>query len=214
MAEDALEVVRLRNDFYRDNHRRVMMCLLVAIATIILLCGSLSYVVTHPPAPKYFATTIDGKIIPLVPLSEPNMPNSAVLLWANQAATASFTYDFVNYRQALQSASNYFTPDGWRDFLGALTSSNNLNAVITKKLVVSSAATGAPVILQQGLLGGTYAWRVQMPMVVTYQSASQVAQQNVMVTMLVVRVSTLNSSRGVGIAQFVVSGGNNNGLSI
>lgn len=209
MADDAVEVVRLRNDFYRDNHRKVMMALLVAIATIILLCGTLSYVVTHPPAPKYFATSIDGRIIPIISLSQPNMPPSALLLWANQAATAAFTYDFVNYRQALQSASAYFTPEGWRDFLNALTSSNNLNAVLTKKLVVSSTATGAPVILQQGVLNGVYAWRVQMPMVVTYQSASQVAQQNVTVTMLVMRISTLNSARGVGIAQFVVSGGNN-----
>lgn len=209
MADDAVELVRLRNDFYRDNHHKVMMALLVAIATVILLCGVLIYVVTHPPAPKYFATSIDGRIIPLVPLSEPNMPTSALLLWGNQAATAAFTYDFVNYRQALQAASDYFTPEGWRDFLNALTGSNNLNAVITKKLVVSATATGAPVVLQQGLLNGTYAWRVQLPMVVTYQSASQVAQQNVMVTMLVMRISTLNSSRGVGIAQFIVSGAGN-----
>ncbi len=209
MADDAVELVRLRNDFYRDNHRKIVLALLVAVATIILLCGTVAYVVTHPPAPKYFATSIDGRIIPIVPLNEPNMPTSALLLWSNQAATAAFTYDFVNYRQALQSASEYFTPDGWRDFLNALTSSNNLNAVITKKLVVSATATGAPVVLQQGLLNGAYAWRVQMPMVVTYQSASQVAQQNVMVTMLVTRISTLNSARGVGITQFVVGGASN-----
>ncbi|MBI5448094.1 MAG: type IVB secretion system apparatus protein IcmL/DotI [Gammaproteobacteria bacterium] len=207
MAGDAVEMVSLRNDFYRDSHRKVMMALLMAIAIIILLGGVLSYVVTHPPAPKYFATSIDGRIIPIVPLSQPNMPPSALLLWSNQAATAAFTYDFVNYRQALQATSSYFTPDGWRDFLSALTGSNNLNAVLTKKLVVSATATGAPVILQQGTLNGVYAWRVQLPMVVSYQSASQVAQQNVIVTMLVMRVSTLNSSRGVGIAQFVVSGG-------
>ena len=121
MADDAVELVRLRNDFYRDNHRKIVLALLVAVATIILLCGTLAYVVTHPPAPKYFATSIDGRIIPIVPLNEPNMPTSALLLWSNQAATAAFTYDFVNYRQALQSASDYFTPDGWRDFLNALT---------------------------------------------------------------------------------------------
>ncbi len=206
MADDAVELVRLRNDFYRDNHRKIILALLVAIGTVILLCGTLAYVVSHPPAPKYFATSIDGRIIPIVPLNEPNMPTSALLLWSNQAATAAFTYDFVNYRQALQSASEYFTSDGWRDFLGALTSSNNLNAVIAKKLVVSATATGAPGVLQQGTLNGAYACRVQMPMVVTYQSASQVAKQNVMVTMLVTRISTLNSARGVGIAQFVVSG--------
>ncbi|EKD74639.1 MAG: hypothetical protein ACD_44C00373G0001 [uncultured bacterium] len=208
MAEDAIEAVRLRNDFYRDNHRKVMIALLVAILIIIMLSSVLTYVVTHPPPPKYFATSIDGRIIPLIPLSQPNMPTSALLLWANQAATAAFTYDFVNYRQALQTASDYFTSAGWRDFLNALTSSNNLSAVLTKKLVVSSTATAAPVVLQQGELNGVYAWRVQLPMVITYQSASQVAQQNVLVTMLVTRVSTLNSARGVGISQFVVSSTN------
>ena len=35
MADDAVELVRLRNDFYRDNHRKVMMALLIAIATVI-----------------------------------------------------------------------------------------------------------------------------------------------------------------------------------
>ncbi|OGT51643.1 MAG: type IV secretion protein DotI [Gammaproteobacteria bacterium RIFCSPHIGHO2_12_FULL_42_13] len=208
MAEDAIEAVRLRNDFYRDNHRKVMIALLVAILLIVMLSGVLTYVVTHPPPPKYFATSTDGRIIPLIPLSQPNMPTSALLLWANQAATAAFTYDFVNYRQALQAASDYFTSAGWRDFLNALTSSNNLSAVLTKKLVVSSTATAAPVVLQQGELNGVYAWRVQLPMVITYQSASQVAQQNVLVTMLVTRVSTLNSARGVGISQFVVSSAN------
>ena len=211
MADDVVELVRLRNDFYRDNHHKIVLALLTAVATVVLLCGALIYVMTHPPAPKYFATSVDGRIIPLIGLNEPNMPTSALLLWANQAATAAFTYDFVNYRQALQSASEYFTPDGWRDFLNALTSSNNLNAVIVKKLVVSSTATGAPVVLQQGLLNGVYAWRVQMPMVITYQSASQVAQQNAIVTMLVTRISTLNSAKGVGIAQFVVSGVNSLG---
>ena len=211
MAEGAVERVQFRNDFYRDSHRKIILALLTAVSIVVLLCGILIYVVTHPPTPKYFATSVDGRIIPLVGLNEPNMPTSALLLWANQAATSAFTYDFVNYRQALQGASEYFTPDGWRDFLNALTGSNNLNAVITKKLVVSSTATGAPVVLQQGLLNGTYAWRVQMPMVITYQSASQVAQQNATVTMLVTRISTLNSAKGIGIAQFIVSGANSLG---
>src|SRR3990167_10591649 len=194
MADDPLQVVQLRNDFYRDNYRRVMLALLSAIVVMMVLVLVLLYVVAHPPSPKYFATYPDGRIMPLVPLNEPNMPQPALLEWANEAATAAFTYDFGNYREALQAASQYFTPDGWRDFMNQLSSSTNLNAVITKKLVVKATATGAPVILQEGLLNGVYAWRVTMPMVIVYESASQVAQQNVIVTMLITRVSTLNRS--------------------
>lgn len=207
MADDAVEVVRLRNDFYRDNYRKVVLALLLSISIVVTLIGALTYIITHPPVPQYFATTTDGRITPLVPLDQPNLSSAALLQWANTAAVAVYNYNFINYRQALQEASEYFTSDGWSEFLSALNSSNNLKAVIEKKLIVSAVATGAPVILEQGPLIDRYAWKVQMPMLVTYQSASQFSQQSVVVTMLITRISTLSSVRGVGIAQFIVSGG-------
>lgn len=207
MTDDAIEAVRLRNEFYRDNYRKVVGALLISILIIFVLVGGVVYVVSNPPAPQYFATTSDGRIIPLVPLDQPNLSDAALLQWANTAAIAAYNYNFINYRQALQDASQYFTPEGWQAFLDALKSSNNLDAVIAKKLIVSAVATGAPVILEQGPLMGKYSWKVQMPMLVTYQSASQFSQQNVTVTMLIARVPTLTSVRGIGIAQFIVSGG-------
>lgn len=207
MTDDALVAVTLRNEFYRDSYRKVMIALLLCIFIILSLIGAFVYIITHPPAPQYFATTTDGRITPLVPLDQPNLSQSALLQWANTAAVAAYTYNFVNYRQALQEASNYFTPDGWSGFLSALKDSNNLDAVLSKKLIVSAVATGAPVVLGQGLLDGIYSWKVQMPMLITYQSASQFSQQSVTVTMLITRISTLNSARGIGIAQFVVATG-------
>ena len=204
MAEDALTAVTLRNNFYRDGQRKMILVLLVSMAANFVLASTLVYVFTHPPAPQYFATSINGRITPLFPLNEPNQSDSAVLQWANQAAIAAFSYNFVNYRNELQASSGFFTSEGWRQFLGALQESNNLEAVKAKKLIVSAVATRAPIILQKGLLNGRYAWRIQMPILVTYQSASEFSQQNNVVTMLITRVSTLNSPRGVGIAQFVV----------
>lgn len=204
--EDALVVVRNRNDFYRDNYRKVVAALLFCMLIMLILGSTLVYLFMNPPPPRYFATSVDGRITPLIPLNQPNISQSALLQWANTAAISAYTYNFVNYRQALQSASENFTPDGWAAFMQALQSSNNLTAVTAKKLVVSAVATGAPVILQQGVLNGAYAWRVQMPMLVTYQSASQFSRQSIIVTMLVTRVSTLNSPQGIGIAQFVAAG--------
>lgn len=204
MAEDALTVVTLRNQFYKDSQRKVIFALLIAIFVNCILGFILIYIVTHPPAPKYFATTLNGRITPLFPLNEPNQSDSAVLQWANQAAIAAFTYNFVNYRDELQASSGFFTAEGWDQFLSALQQSNNLDAVKAKKLIVSAVATRAPIILQKGILNDSYSWRVQMPILVTYQSASEFTQQNNVVTMLITRVSTLNSPRGIGIAQFVV----------
>ncbi|HAU0259184.1 TPA: type IV secretion protein DotI [Legionella pneumophila] len=204
MAEDALTVVALRNKFYKDSQRKVILALLIAIVVNVVLASLVVYMITHPPAPKYFATSINGRITPLFPLDEPNQSDSAVLQWANQAAIAAFTYNFVNYRDELQASSGFFTAEGWDQFLGALEQSNNLDAVKAKKLVVSAVAIRAPIILQKGVLNGRYSWRVQMPILVTYQSASEFTQQNNVVTMLITRVSTLNSPRGIGISQFVV----------
>lgn len=204
MAEDALTAVTLRNTFYRDGQRKVILVLLLSIIVNFLMISLLIYLVTHPPIPKYFATTIKGRITPMFAMDEPNQSDSAVLQWTNQAAIAAFTYNFVNYRTELQASSDFFTSSGWTQFLKALEDSNNLDAVKAKKLIVSAVATSAPIILQKGLLNGRYSWRIQMPLLVTYQSASEFSQQRNVVTILVTRISTLNSPRGIGIAQFVV----------
>ena len=212
MSEDALTTVVTRNSFYRDGQHKLIAILLLSMAANIMLVVAIFHIFFNPPAPVYFATSINGRITPLYPLDEPNQSDSAVLQWANQAATAAFTYNFVNYRTELQASSGFFTSNGWTQFLNALQDSNNLDAVKAKKLIVSAVATRAPVILQKGVLNGRYSWRVQMPLLVTYQSASEFSQQNNVVTMLITRVSTLNSPRGIGIAQFVVgpaSGGVN-----
>ncbi|HAF87634.1 MAG: type IV secretion protein DotI [Legionellaceae bacterium] len=212
MALDALTAVALRNKFYKDGQRKLVIALIISLLVNSMLAIMLIYLMSHPPAPKYFATSINGRITPLFPLTEPNQSDSAILQWANQAAIAAFTYNFVNYRDELQASSGFFTADGWNQFLTALQQSNNLEAVKAKKLIVSAVATRAPIILQKGLLNGRYSWRIQMPLLVTYQSASEFSQQNNVVTMLVTRVSTLNSPRGIGITQFVVgpaSGGVN-----
>jgi intracellular multiplication protein IcmL len=195
--------VSLRNDFYRDSYTKVLFVLLISVAFNFALSSVISFMVLHPPKPKYFATSINGRVTPLVPLDEPNQSDSAVLQWVNQAAIAAYTYNFLNYRTQLKLASGYFTTDGWKQFLLALDGSNTLNTVRQQKLIVSSVATKAPVILQKGVVNNSYSWRVQLPILVSYQSASQSKQQSKIVTLLVTRISTLESPRGIGIAQYI-----------
>lgn len=205
MPTDALEVVALRNEFYKDGQRKIVLALLVSVLINVVQIGTLVYLLTHPPAPQYFATSISGRITPFYPLNEPNQADSAILQWANQAAVASFTYNFVNYRDELQAASVFYTPSGWDLFMAALKESNNLDAVKARKQVVSAVPTRAPSILDKRVVNGSYTWRVQMPMVVTYQSANEFSQQNLVVTLVISRISTLNSPRGIGISQIIVS---------
>lgn len=204
MPEEQLQEVTLQNRYHADGKKSQTTALSMAVTFILILSLALLYWITHPPQPKYFATSVNGRITPLTVFDEPNQSDSAVLQWANQAAIAAFSYNFVNYHGELQAASTYFTADGWQQFIDALQQAGNLDTVRTKKLIVSAVATRAPIILQKGVLNGRYSWRIQMPILVTYQSASEFTQQNNVVTMLVTRISTLESPRGVGIAQFIV----------
>jgi intracellular multiplication protein IcmL len=173
MADDPVELVRLRNNFYRDNYRRLVGALLFLLAIIVILVSTIFYQITNRPEPRYFATTVDGRIMPLFPLSEAMLSPAELLQWTNRAAVAAYTYNFVNYRDAMQQLQNQFTADGWRYYEDALKVSRSLEMVIAKKLVVSAVATGTPVILDQAVIGGRYSWKVQIPLLVSYQSPNE-----------------------------------------
>lgn len=202
MSDDSLELVRLRNNFYRDNYRRVMTLLLVMMLVLLCLIGTLIYVVLHRPEPKYYATTQSGHVLQLVPLNEPILSSTAILNWASEVATATYTYSFVNYRDKLQALEPDFTKNGWTNFMKGMQDSSSLSAVEKRKLVVSAVVAGTPVIANQAVLSGRYAWKVQVPILVTYQSASEKYQNTYTVTMVILRDATLQNIKGVAIEQF------------
>lgn len=138
-------------------------------------------------------------------LTQSNISEAALLVWANEAAVATFTYDFVNLETELQTISNYFTPDSWKEFYKVLEQSDNLSAVKAKKLLVTAAPFRAPIILQAGLLNGRYSWRVQIPLQATFQNNLEYAQQNLKVTMLIARASPYEGVRGLVVLQYVVN---------
>ena len=205
MVDDAVELVRLRNNFYRDNYRRLVGCVLLLLVIVILLVGIIFYQIINRPAPKYFAATVDGRIMQLFPLSEPMLSPAELLQWSHRAAISAYTYNFVNYRSAMQQLQNKFTPDGWRYYENALRTARTLEMVIAKKLVVSAVATGTPVILDQAVVNGRYSWKVQIPLLVTYQSPNEQTQQPMVVTMIVSRVPTVDMPKGIAIVSFVSS---------
>ena len=205
MVDDAVEVVRLRNNFYRDNYRRLVGALMVLLVVIVALVGIVFYQVANRPEPKYFATTVDGRIMPLFSLSEAMLSPGELLQWTHRAAISAYTYNFVNYRDAMQQLQNQFTADGWKYYEDALRTARTLEMVIAKKLVVSAVATGTPVILDQAVISGRYSWKVQIPLLVTYQSPNEQTQQSMVVTIIVSRVPTVDMPKGIAIVSFVSS---------
>lgn len=202
---NALETIKNRSNFYVDQYRKITMALLFMIVINGALVSFAYYLFSNRPSPQYFATTSTGSIIKLQPLSQPVISPSAVLEWSTRAAVAAYTYNFVDYRRQLEEASHYFTPNGWRNFEEELKRSRNLQTVIASKLVATAVPTGAPVIEDRMVLFGRYTWKISIPILVKYDSASTSYNQPLIVKMIIQRVPELNNERGIAISQFIAS---------
>lgn len=201
---DGLERVRERNAWYRDRYRFVLRLAAGAVALSILLALALiALALRPPPAPAYFATAEDGRLVPLSPVSEPYLAPGHLTQWAADVAVQAHAYSFSDWRERLNALRGPLDDKAFEDFLRAVESSRNLEAVRTKRLVVSAVAQ-APVITAHGVLGGRYTWRVEVPLSVTYQSASEKVNQSVVAVMRIQRVPVTRYPRGVQVTQIVV----------
>lgn len=210
---EGLKLVMLRNAFYRDNYRRAIMALLFVLVIDCVLGFMIFYKWTHPPQPEYFATTADGRIIMLHPLSDPVLPDDFVLQWATNAVRKAFSLDYVHWREQLQDASNNFTPDGWKWFLGSLKSTNNLKTLVDLKMVSNATVTGAPTVDRKEVVGGHFAWNIKMPLLVTYTSEGHNISMPMEVTLIVVRMPTQDYPQRIAINNFLAQTVNPNALS-
>ncbi len=162
------------------------------------------WAILSPPAPEYFATTADGRLIPLVPISEPYVPQEALLTWATQSATQAYTIDYVHEKQQLSALRELFTLEGFKGHLKALDEAGILTAVQKRRLITRVVATDPSVVTNQGVLGNRYAWRVEVPIQIGYEGSSSTSppQRNI-VELLIVRVPTNELPRGYAIHQMI-----------
>ena len=194
----------LRNEYYRDGYRLALRVAVIQSVVIIGLIMAMFFVIkVHQPENRYFATTEDGRLIPMVALSQPNLSNPALMSWVAQAATETMTFGFSDYRRRLQESSRNFTRRGWESFTSALQSARIIESIEANSQVITAAPRGAPVLRAEGVVNGQYQWQVQIPMILTYQSGARQRSDNWLVTLVVVRVPRLESPNGVGIAQWI-----------
>ncbi|MBX3708607.1 MAG: DotI/IcmL/TraM family protein [Gammaproteobacteria bacterium] len=207
--KDALVLIFSRNAFYQRLHFLALGALTLSILVIITLMFALIYLLKNPVHPLYFAADEVGRLIRIVPVNMPNMSAEEVTAWAKEAVEAAYSYDYINYRRQLQSAEKYFTEYGWSKYMSALSLSNNLLALKQRKQIVLAQVIRQPKIVSQGLLGGAYAWKFEMPLLVTYSEPpyddkSQFSNA-LTITAIVQRQEILKGYKGLGIVQLIAS---------
>ena len=199
----ALETILLRNAFYRDNYTRAAIMVIVLVGVNLALVWGIFYKVTNPPPPQYFATTADGRIINTNPLKDPVVSDSFVLQWTANRVRQAFSQDYIHWRQQLQEASSAFTPQGWRYFLSSMKASNNLETLVNLKMVSNAEIIGAPRIVGTAILSGRFAWKIQMPVLVTYANSERTIPTPMDVTLIVVRMSVKDYPARIAINNFL-----------
>lgn len=171
---------------------------------VFIVIGAAVFTLITRPEQRFFIENSSGRSAEVFPMDEPNVTPSSLIKWATMAATSAYTVDFYNYQATIDALEDYFTIDGYKHFLESIDASGALDKVISDKLIVSAVAIGSAVILSEGEQRGVYTWRIQVPLLLTYQGASTSSTENrIAVTLLVTRVPTDVASKGIGVAQIV-----------
>lgn len=204
---DALVMIFSRNAFYRRMYMLTLGALALAVVTIAFLLAMLSYLLSNPTKPVYFAADTVGRLIQIVPVNTPNMKLEEVIAWTEEAVESAFSYDFVNWRGQLQDSQRFFTNYGWSKYMNALALSGNLRALTERKQIISAQVVGQPKLVIEGILGGAYAWKFSMQLLVNYSmppyDGSNQFSNALVAEVTVQRQPILSSYRGLGIVQLV-----------
>jgi intracellular multiplication protein IcmL len=202
--ESALGMVLLRNSFYKDSYKRVLLAVVLLVVVNLLLGATILYKLIKPVSPNYFAATADGRVIPKEPDSLPVHTNSFVEQWAADSLMKAFQLDFIHWRAQLSESRKNFTPQGWKWFVDSLEASNNLNTLRSSDMVSSIRVTSAPMVIRSMVIDGTYMWMVKMKVMLTYKNMNRAINAPNEVTMIVVRVSAKDYPDRIAINNIIM----------
>lgn len=194
-------------DRYRDQYRRHWRRLMVLIGSAFVWLALYMVIGLVQSTPKYYASTTTGDVLPLDALSSPVVTTEYIQQWAEMVARKAYNLDFLNFNQSLSQVRPYFSDDGWVAFQDALTKAGLLSKIQQEKLTLSAVANGPVVILKRYVTAGRYSWDVQLPLLVTYNSSSMQAKQQLYIAMTIRRVPELATPQGIAVTAFILGGG-------
>jgi intracellular multiplication protein IcmL len=202
--DEAVATELARHSYSRERYEFLLRGLYTLMGILALALVINIYLALRPVETKYFATDSQGEIRSLTALDRPIQSKVEVINWAANAVADAFTFNFANYREQFEISKLNFTEAGWRGFQQALASHTILDDIVKNKYVASAVITAAPVVIQEGVAeGDRWGWKVEVPLVITYESASAHASSNFLAEVVVVRRPESENPRGLGIAQII-----------
>jgi hypothetical protein len=208
MAQSAAQVeptleIKDQTRFYEDKKFLVfLLALLIGFQCLVLLQLILMLRSTVNPPPVFFPTTASSQLILEAPLDQASIPSNVVLNWVAETLMTVNTFNFVSYPIVMEKAKEHFTKEGYEFYQKALTDAKIIDKLTDQKLVLTATPTDAPQITKEGSLGGRYLWKIKIPMEFHYQSVADNIVDNIDITLLIMRVPTIQSPNGVAILKY------------
>jgi len=200
--KEKLSSMPSKNNFYRISYPKMLRLLVLMTLICLALLTGIGLRILYPHQAEYYRILPGNQNDPMLVLESPIVSKGEILRWASQAVITVYNFDFNNWQMRIQDASGLFTTNGFTRFQDALKLDGVLTGIVEQKLQVTAVVTDAPVIIAEGYLAGRYTWKVNMPVLLTYTSSSEVRQRSILVTMLIARIPVLDSPRGYAIEQF------------
>lgn len=208
MAEEEFTIVTIEDNYYRDCFSRVLFIIGCLVASIAALVAISAYILFTEPPPVTFKVAEEWRIVPPVDIQEPYLSEGDLLQWVADVVPRLFDVDFLHIDDQLNQLKQYFTDNGYQVFLNQFNNNVDRDKLQSGKMFATDEITGAPIILNQGLLSGRYAWWVQIPINISYAGMETIPSSSIKLTLLVVRTETSNSLNGVAIDNVLVEKGN------
>jgi intracellular multiplication protein IcmL len=205
MAEDGLNVVVLENNYYRDRFGKVIFVICLILVAILFLVAIAIYNYINKPPPVTFHVAEEWRVMAPVPKDQPYLTNPEVLQWVSIVIPAAFNVDFLQLDAQVAKNKQYFTDNGYQVYLNQLNNYVDRTMLQSDKMFVHSKPTSAPLIVDKGVLIDRYAWKVQMPINISYAGTKKIPEVNLMLQVLVVRTDTSNNLTGILIDNIIVN---------
>lgn len=179
------------------------LCLILAGFAAAGLITGLCAVLARPE-PVYFGMSQDMKLLPMTPLDKPVMNEAALKNWVAGAISASFNFDYLNWRSQLTDLRPYFTGEAFTRFAVSLDREGHLPLLRQRRALMHSVVQGTPVLTRSGVVRGALVWEFEVPLLVTYEtSRGRVANNAVTVVCQVRRMPAADCPAGVALSSVV-----------
>ena len=182
----------------------IVLLLLVILAGQFYLKSNLGSVTKNAAVSKleprnhYFATTEDGRLVRMTPLSESNLSGEEISEWAQQTLLNIIDFNEANYKRKLDSASKSFTKRGWESFTRWLQSYRVIELMNAGSFsYIFSELVSEPKIVDVKVEGSRKLWVVDMKLNLKVDKGQ--IHQKVNVQVMVVRSTRIESELGISI---------------